>query len=145
MSKLHAQIASFFSTLPEKDELAVLDIAPRSVECKAPAKYTKQDWAATMRPYAASVLWLALKLAVAGAEAARNAYLKLGADRRALVRIGYEIVFENKYPFEVGHRYRRPGMFVEVDMKQGQFPVRTLTNMRLHTYLRLTEMGEVAA
>jgi len=145
MSKLHAQIASFFSTLPEEDELAVLDIAPRSVECEAHAKYTKHDWAATMRPYAASVLWLALKLAVAGPEAARNAYLKLGADRRALVRIGYEIVFGSKYPFEAGYTYRRPGMFVEVDVKHGQFPVRTLTNMRLGTYLSLTEMGGVAA
>ncbi|MDH6149341.1 MULTISPECIES: hypothetical protein [Paraburkholderia] len=145
MSKLHAQIASLFLALPEECELAVLNNAPHRVECEAPAKYTKHEWTATMRPYAASVLWLALKLTVAGPEAAKDAYLKLSADRRALVRIGYEIVFESKYPFEVGYTYRRPRMFVEVDVKQGEFPVRTLANMRLGTYVRLTNMGEVAA
>ncbi|CAG9239458.1 hypothetical protein BCAR13_890041 [Paraburkholderia caribensis] len=98
-----------------------------------------------MRPYAASVLWLALQFAANGPEAAKDAYLKLGADRRALVRIGYAIVFENEYQFELGYMYTRPSMFVGANVKEADFPVRTLTNMRLGTYLRLTEMGGVAA
>ena len=63
----------------------------------------------------ASVLWLALQLAINGPEAARQAYLKLGADRRALVRIGYAIVFENEYQFELGYSHTRPSMFVGVN------------------------------
>jgi len=145
MRNLHARIAPFFSTLPKACDLAVFDHAPCRLLCEESEKYTKNEWAATMRPYAASVLWLVMKLVVNGPEIAKNAYLKLSADRRALVRIGYAILFEDMYRFELGFTYRRPAMFFGADVKEGEFPVRVLSKMRLSTYLRLTEMGEVAA
>lgn len=142
-----ALFPSFFTEKLSKsvDLAAKLDIAPWQKKCCKGEKYTRQDWIATMQPYVASVMWLASHFAVNGADCARAAYQKLGVERKALIQIGYEVVFLNLHRFEPRCAYIRPDMFVGVDVKEGEFPVRTLTNMRLGTYLRLTEMGGVAA
>lgn len=145
MSDVQAAFHEFFRTLPAACGVAVNDYMPRRQAPGESSMNTQKNWEATMRPYATSIMWLVVRFWEHGSEAAKTAYLKLGAERRAFVQIGYAIVFGNTYEFAPGYVYTRPEMFVGVGVRNGAFPVRTLANMRLATYRRVVEMGEVVA
>lgn len=142
MFDAHAAFCDFYRSLPEHFGCDI-DVRPYSRLCSKSPKTAHKRWLQAMRPYTASVLWLEILFLEKGANAARHAYLKLGAERRALIKIGFHVVFESRYHPEPGYAYHRPEMFVGVAEKPGDFPVKTLVNMRLATYRRLIDMGQV--
>ncbi|CAJ0776279.1 hypothetical protein [Ralstonia chuxiongensis] len=142
MSDAHAAFCDFYRNLP--DHLGGdVDVTPRARLCRKSKKTAHKRWLQAMRPYTASALWLEILFLEKGADTARRAYLKLGAERKELIKIGFRVVFENRYRPEPGYAYHRPEMFVGVAEKPGDFPVKTLANMRLATYRRLIDMGKV--
>ncbi len=142
MSNSPASFCAFFRSLPNHiDGLA--NVSPVLRPCKKSPKTARKRWLQAMRPYTGSIFWLMWLFLTKGEDAARRAYQKLGAERKDLVKIGFQVVFENRYRAEPGYAYHRPEMFVGVTAKDGDFPVRTVRNMRMETYRRLVDMGEV--
>lgn len=142
MLDAHAAFCDFYRSLPEHFGCDI-DVRPYSRLCSKSPKTAHKRWQQAVRPYAASVLWLEWFFLTQGADAARRAYLRFGVERKGLIKIGFRIVFEGGYRPEPGYAYHRPEMFVGVAEKPGDFPVKTLANMRLATYRRLIDMGKV--
>lgn len=142
MFDAHALFRAFFQSLPKHLGCGA-SVEPRSRPCNKSPKTSHRRWLQTVRPYAASVLWFEWLFLTRGADAARRVYLKLGAERKDLIEVGFRIVFEGRYRPEPGLAYHRPEMFVGVAERPGDFPVKTLANMRLATYRRLIDEGKV--
>lgn len=142
MFDAHAPFFALYRSVADRICCGV-DVTPHARRCNKSPKTAHKRWLQAMRPYTASVLWLEWLFLTKGADAARRAYLKLGAERKELIEIGFRVVFEGRYRPEPGYAYHRPEMFVGVAERPGDFPVKTLANMRLATYRRLIDMGKV--
>ncbi|URF05061.1 hypothetical protein [Cupriavidus campinensis] len=141
MSDARTSFDAFYRSLPEHIGGDV-DVSPCARPCNKSPKTAHKRWLQAMRPYTVSIFWLMWLFLTKGEDAARRAYQKLGAERKDLVKIGFQVVFEKRHRAKPGFAYHRPEMFVGVSAKDGDFPVRTVRNMRVDTYRRLVEMGE---
>ncbi|WP_137911044.1 hypothetical protein [Ralstonia sp. 3PA37C10] len=142
MFDAHTAFCDFYRSLPRHFGCDT-DVRPYPRLCSKSPKTAHKRWLQTVRPYTASVLWLEILFLEKGADVARRAYMKLGAERKELIQIGFQVAFQNRYRPEPGYAYHRPEMFVGVAEKPGDFPVKTLANMRLTTYRRLIDEGKV--
>jgi hypothetical protein len=120
----------------------VTNVTPVLRRCRKSPTTARKRWLQATLPYVIGVQWLQLTFSLKGEDAARRAYLRLGAEQKDLIKVGFQIVFERRYQAKPGYAYHRPEMFVGVAKKASEFPVKILANMRVATYRRLIDEGK---